>query len=254
MERREVGRQGGWSGSCDSIWVLWLWRCYPLPGVVPLPLDIRSRVPLPLSRVSPVVQRVPGTEAAASVAVSLLRAMDRERVEQRVAEWDEITRALPDLLEQLLSSPAYGLRDDRPNPSSEQHGVYLFTEGGQHLYVGRTGLTERARLAGKPGSSSFLTRLTGHTERDPGSGSFAWRLTMEKALKEVDAGLRDPLPNTRKLRVEDPGLLELFREQQRRVAAMDFRTVEINDERVSYVFELYAAWVLETPYNSFATS
>jgi len=180
--------------------------------------------------------------------------VDRARVEQRVAEWDEVGRELPRLLERLRSSPVYGLGNGRLNPPGDQHGVYLFTEEGRNLYVGRTGLTERARLAGKPGSSSFLMRLTGHTERDPGSASFAWRLTMEKALKEVEAGERDPLPKTRKLRVNDPGLVELFRNEQRHVAAMDFQAVEINDERVSYVFELYAAWVLETPYNSFATS
>lgn len=161
---------------------------------------------------------------------------------------------LPSLLCRLLSSPVYRLGDDRPDPASDQHGVYLFTEEGRNMYVGRTGLTERARLAGKSGSSSFLTRLTGHVERDPGSASFAWRLTMERALAEVETGEREPLPKTRKLRVKDPGLLKLFEEEQRRVAAMDFQTVEINDERVSYVFELYAAWTLETPYNSFATS
>ena len=41
---------------------------------------------------------------------------------------------------------------------------------------------------------------------------------------------------------------------RRRVGAMEFRIVQIDDERVAYLFELYAAWVLETPYNSFATS
>ena len=188
------------------------------------------------------------------MAGSLFRAVDSAGVEQRVVEWDEMGHELPNLLDRLLSSPAYGLGNGRSKPPGDQHGVYLFTEEARNLYVGRTGLTERARLAGRPGSSSFLTRLTGHTERDPGSASFAWRLTMEKALKEVEAGVRDPLPSTRKLRVKHPGLLELFREEQRRMAAMDFRTVEINDERVSYVFEVYAAWVLETPYNSFAPS
>lgn len=132
--------------------------------------------------------------------------------------------------------------------------MYLFTDEGRDLYVGRTGLTERAQRAGREGSSSFLTRLTGHVKRDPGSASFAWRLTMEQAEAEVLAGKRDALPPTRKARVKDQGLLKLFGQAQRRVAAMDFRAVEISDERLAYVFELYAAWVLETPYNSFATS
>lgn len=139
-------------------------------------------------------------------------------------------------------------------PPVDQHGVYLFTEQERELYIGRTGLTERSRLAGKAGSSSFMTRLTAHVRRDPASASFAWRLAMEKALAQVEAGGRDALPVTRKLRVKDPELLRLFHEAQQRVGAMAFRIVQIDDERLAYVFELYAAWVLETPYNSFATS
>lgn len=165
-----------------------------------------------------------------------------------------MNETLPELLDRLLDSEVYGLGTSRPDPPHDQHGVYLFTESGRNLYVGRTGLTERARLAGKAGSSSFRTRLTGHVEREPGSASFAWRLTMEKALAQVEAGERQPLAPTRTLRVKDPALLELFREKQQRVGEMEFRIVRIDDERVAYVFELYAAWVLETPYNSFATS
>jgi len=171
-----------------------------------------------------------------------------------MAEWAAMNERLPGLLSRLLKSEVYGLASDRPDPPEDQHGVYLFTEGERELYIGRTGLTERARLAGKSGSSSFMTRLTGHIERDPGSASFAWRLTMERALAQVEAGERGALAATRKLRVTDPGLLELFHEEQQRVRAMEFRIVQIDDERVGYVFELYAAWVLETPYNSFATS
>lgn len=180
--------------------------------------------------------------------------MDKKRIEQRMAEWATMNEALPELLGRLLKSDVYGLGSARVEPPADQHGVYLFTENGRPQYVGRTGLTERARMAGKPGSSSFLTRLTGHVKRDPGSASFAWRLAMEKALAQVAAGEREPLPATRKLRVKDAGLLELFREEQRRVEEMEFRVVRIDDERLAYVFELYAAWVLQTPYNSFATS
>ncbi len=35
---------------------------------------------------------------------------------------------------------------------------------------------------------------------------------------------------------------------------MEFRTVEIDDDREAAVFEIYAAFVLNTPYNSFAMS
>lgn len=39
-----------------------------------------------------------------------------------------------------------------------------------------------------------------------------------------------------------------------RDAAMDFRLVTIADNFESYVFELYAALMLDTPYSSWATS
>jgi hypothetical protein len=120
----------------------------------------------------------------------VVASVDQERAEQRMAEWAAMNERLPGLLLRLLDSDVYGLGAGRPDPPDDQHGVYLFTERERELYVGRTGLTERARLAGKSGSSSLMTRLTGHVERDPGSASFAWRLTMEKAFAQVEAGER----------------------------------------------------------------
>jgi hypothetical protein len=49
-------------------------------------------------------------------------------------------------------------------------------------------------------------------------------------------------------------LAQLFTEAKERITAMDFRVVEIEDDRESAVFEVYAAFVLATSYNSFATS
>ncbi|MGO9751306.1 MAG: hypothetical protein ACLP22_07310 [Solirubrobacteraceae bacterium] len=46
----------------------------------------------------------------------------------------------------------------------------------------------------------------------------------------------------------------MFIEAKERITAMEFRIVEIEDDRESAVFEVYAAYMLQTPYNSFATS
>jgi len=63
--------------------------------------------------------------------------------------WDEqVTAQLPDLLTKLLDSPVYGAAPDRPKPP-RTYGVYLFSERGRPCYVGRVGLTERSRRAGK---------------------------------------------------------------------------------------------------------
>ena len=61
-------------------------------------------------------------------------------------------------------------------PPPHEHGVYLFTEAGRHLYVGRCGLTERAAKKGG-GHSNFRTRLAGHTRPSSGhnKATFAWR-------------------------------------------------------------------------------
>jgi hypothetical protein len=46
----------------------------------------------------------------------------------------------------------------------------------------------------------------------------------------------------------------LCRRGEERVTAMDFQVVTIADNFESYVFEPYAALMLDTPYNSWATS
>ena len=161
-----------------------------------------------------------------------------------------MTDRLPALLVALQESAVYGRGPGREKPS-HAHGVYLFTEGDRHLYVGRTGRTERSVKSGKPSASGFRKRLAGHST--PGAGlstaSFALRLAMEDAANE---GLE--LPAARKDRLTVPRFVELFSAAKDRVTDMEFRTVEIDDDRESYVFELYAAFVLDTPYNSFATS
>lgn len=81
---------------------------------------------------------------------------------ERQAAWTcEVTSQLPILLTQLLESPIYGLSPDRP-PLPEKYGVYLFVDAEDApLYVGRVGLTDRSRLAGKR-FSSFRTRIRAH--------------------------------------------------------------------------------------------
>jgi hypothetical protein len=163
--------------------------------------------------------------------------------------WEDVLAKLPGYLEQLRASDIYGRGNGRPT-APKQHGVYLFSEGGNDLYVGRCGLTERAKKAEK-GHSNFRTRLAGHS--CPGSkhnsATFAWRLTFEKLGDAVDA-----MPETRAaLQDHSPFRVE-FARQKARVTAMEFRVVEIKDDFESYVFEPYAARQLRTPFNSWATS
>jgi hypothetical protein len=169
----------------------------------------------------------------------------------RKGAWAKVEAKFPGYLEALLASEAFGRGLDR-RPPPREHGVYLFTEAGRHLYVGRCGLTERAAKSeeGK-GHSNFRTRLAGHTRPSSAhnQASFAWRLAVE-----VVAGRFEGLPTTRAALEHDSRFREEFARAKERVTAMDFRVVKITDNFESYVFEPYAALMLGTPHNSWATS
>lgn len=169
--------------------------------------------------------------------------------EERAAAWSEMTERMATMLDGLLNSPVYGRGINGRDPAPESHGVYLFSENGEHLYVGRTGLTERSVKAGKKSASGFRKRLAGHSTDGAGlsSASFALRIAMEAA-----EGLE--VPPKRSERLGNERFKQLFVAAKRRITAMEFRVIEIEVDRESAVFEVYAAFVLATPYNSFATS
>jgi hypothetical protein len=167
----------------------------------------------------------------------------------RARDWEKVTDKLPSYLEALLACDVFGRGAGRVPPPRE-HGVYLFTEAGHHLYVGRCGLTERAARKGG-GHSNFRTRLAGHTRPSSAhnQATFAWRLAVEAV-----EGRWEDLPTTRLALGRDSRFLQEFIHQKERVTAMEFRVVAIADDFESYVFEPYAAMMLDTPYNSWATS
>lgn len=163
--------------------------------------------------------------------------------------WAEVQAKLPGYFDALSNSEVFGRGPGRKPPPRE-HGVYLFTEAGRHLYVGRCGLTERAAKKGG-GHSNFRTRLAGHTRPSSGhnQATFAWRLAIEAVEGQFEG-----LPTTRAELQLDSRFHHEFRRQKERVTAMEFRVVAIPDDFESYVFEPYAALMLDTPYNSWATS
>jgi len=163
--------------------------------------------------------------------------------------WEEIVAKLPAYLERLLASEVYGRGNGRP-AAPKEHGVYLFSEGADHLYVGRCGLTERARRVGK-GHSNFRSRLAGHSRPSAGhnSATLAWRLTFAALGNEVNE-----MPKSRADLELHPPFRSEFVRQKERVTAMEFRVVPIKADFESYVFEAYAALRLGTTQNSWATS
>ena len=167
---------------------------------------------------------------------------------ERQKTWDrEVTSELHGLLRQLLTSPVYGLTRDRPLPP-ERHGIYLLIDdAGAPQYVGRVGLTDRSRRAGKR-FSSFRTRIRGHAVARHNNGTYAYARTCEHFRSQGRQ-----LASTRKGNCDDTEFMAEFRRQCSLVSDMGVRIVEIDDNRVAAVFEIYAATVLGLP-QSFAVS
>ena len=117
-----------------------------------------------------------------------------------------------------------------------ERGIYLFSEGTSHLYVGRTNRIRR-RLAGhcRPSSTHF-------------SATFAFRV----ARKET--GLLKATYTTKGSRAElvkDPIFGPAFVAAKTRLAGMDLRFVEEEDPVRQALLEIYVAVVLRTPFNDF---
>ena len=115
-------------------------------------------------------------------------------------------------------------------------GIYLFSEGEKHLYVGRTNsLRRRLQQHCRPGS--------GHN-----SAPFAFRLAREarnvlKATYKAE-GSRDQL-------VKEEAFALAFTAAKTRLRDMNIRVVEESDPLRQALLEMYVAVALEAPYNDF---
>jgi hypothetical protein len=121
----------------------------------------------------------------------------------------------------------------RPMPAA---GVYLFSEGARHLYVGRTDrLRQRLGEHCRPSSTH-------------NSAPFAFLLAREAT------GNRKPTYQPTGSRAELAKNLKFgrtFTDSKKRVREMDVRFVEEIDSRRQALLEMYAAIALNTPHNSF---
>lgn len=121
-------------------------------------------------------------------------------------------------------------------PGLPKRGLYLFSENGKHLYVGRTNYL-RQRLRGHciPSATHF-------------TATFAFRMAREKTgfLKAAycTKGSRAELVN-------HPVFGPAFIEAKGRISGMDIRFVEETDPVSQALLEIYVATVLATPYNDF---
>jgi hypothetical protein len=116
--------------------------------------------------------------------------------------------------------------------------VYLFSEGGRHLYAGRT--------------NSFKQRIGGHSRPSSGHNSavFACKLAKEKTGKVEATYARE---GSRAALENDPVFAGAFTDAKARVRSMDLRFIEEQDQLRQALLEIYVSAVLKTPYNDFET-
>lgn len=121
--------------------------------------------------------------------------------------------------------------------STSKGGVYLFSEGEKHLYVGRT-------------KRIIKTRLKNHISTADDC-PFAFRLAREKTgyteATYTKKGSRQDL-------LSKPDFRKAYEEAKQRIKNMDIRYVGEIDPIKQALLEIYVAVVLEAKYNEFATS
>ena len=121
--------------------------------------------------------------------------------------------------------------------SMPERGVYLFSEGDKHLYVGRTNrLRRRYGQHCNPGSPD-------------NQAVFAFKLARHATGKIVPAYA--PGSESRKGLLADPKFAEAFSSAKDRVRRMDYRFTEQTDPTTQALLEIYCAIVLRCQFNDF---
>ncbi len=140
-------------------------------------------------------------------------------------------------LDTMLTMPP--LRYGKLPRGMPMSGVYLFTENGKHLYVGRSnGLRARYGRHCRPGA----------THRQ---AAFAFLLAREVTGK-TEASYRSD-EDSRAGLMRNPTFAAAFSSAKERIREMEYRYVEEADQNRQALLEIYCAIALVTPYNDFGT-
>lgn len=119
-----------------------------------------------------------------------------------------------------------------------KEGIYLFSEGRNHLYVGRS-RDIRGRIA-RHSRPSATHRMA----------AFAFRLARE-VTGHLDASYKTE--GSRSKLMQYPDFSAAFDKAKTRIRKMDVRFVEETDPVRQALLEIYVAVNLLTPYNDFRT-
>ena len=137
-------------------------------------------------------------------------------------------------LQSLLASPA--LRSPALAPAVPGAGVYLFTEAGTHLYVGRSNdLRERIQIHGRASSKTWQAAFAYRLAR---AACGVVRVSYAAVAPEDDYTLQEPF-------------LSEFRAAKARIRQMDVRVIGESQPIRQMLLEAYIAVALQTPHNDF---
>jgi hypothetical protein len=118
-----------------------------------------------------------------------------------------------------------------------QRGIYLFSEGDCHMYVGRT---DRMR-----------SRLQEHCRRSSGHNTAPFAFILARhATGQINASYR--VNGSRTELEKDPIFRASFVAAKEQIGRMQVRFVAEYDPMRQALLEMYAAVALQTPHNSFA--
>jgi len=118
-------------------------------------------------------------------------------------------------------------------------GIYLFSEGEEHLYVGRSNNVrnrygQHCRLGSQHNQAVFAFKIA---RKETGN--------VKPVYKQGEG--------SRKALAADPNFDEAFQKAKERVRAMDFRCIEVRDQKQQTLLEIYCAIALDSTYNDFDT-
>ena len=156
-------------------------------------------------------------------------------------DFNTIFDELDKLCLKLLKMNPVGRRY-KTSPEKDISGIYLFSENGKPVYVGR--------------SRNIRNRYNGHIKSSPYSASFAFLLAREKTGMNEASYISGPKTSGPKTRIElmkDCKFKKAFDEARHRIREMEFRYVEESDSIRQALLVIYCAVKLNTEYNKFET-
>lgn len=141
---------------------------------------------------------------------------------------------LPSLLNELLfMSP---VKPDALPSILPQKGIYLFTEEGKHLYVGR--------------SNNIRKRIQYHSRLSANHNQATFAFRIARLATKLEKATYKP-KGSRKQLEDDQIFGPAFIKAKERVRNMEIRFIEVNDPVQQALLEIYVAITLRTPFNDF---